>query len=277
MSSFCVSTDETPSSKKAILFSFQTEWKNESYLTQWDTKSFQNIKLVSLYSKSVSCENSKCLHFATVQKKHIVQNRPFFSHSKQNDKKSYLTQWHTKGFHNIKLVSLYSKSVSCENSKCLHFASIQMKHIVQKRPFFSHSKQNEKDESYLTQWHTKGFQNIKLVSHYSKSVSCENSKCLHFATVQKIHIVQNRPFFSHSKQNERNSYLTQWHTKSFHNIKLVSLYSRSVSRENSKCLHFASVQKKHIVKKRPSFSHSKQNEKSHIWHNGIPKASTILN
>ena len=168
--------------------------------------------------------------------------------------------------------------MSCENSICLHFASVQMKHVVQKRPFFSHSKQNEKIESYLRQWYTKCFQNIKLVSLYSKSVSCENSKCFHFATVQKKHIVQNRPFFSHSKQNERKSYLTQWHTKGFHNIKLVSLYSKSVSRENSKCLHFASVQMKHLVQKRQFFSHSKQNEKmSHIWHNGIPKASRISN
>ena len=43
---------------------------------------------------------------------------------------SYLTQWHTRGFQNIKLISLYSKSVNRENSKCLHFASVQMKHIV---------------------------------------------------------------------------------------------------------------------------------------------------
>ena len=54
-------------------------------------------------------------------------------HYGQNE--SYLTQWHTKGFQNIKLVSLYSESVSRQNSKCLHFASAQMKHIVQKRPF----------------------------------------------------------------------------------------------------------------------------------------------
>ena len=168
--------------------------------------------------------------------------------------------------------------MSRENPKCLHFVSVPMKHIVQKRQFFSHSKQNEKNESYLTQWHTKSFQNTKLVSLYSKSVSCENSKCLHFASVQINHIVQKRPFFSHSKQNEKKSYLTQWHTKGFHNIKLVSLYSKSVSRENSKCLHFASVQMKHIAKKGHSFLIPNRMKKmSHIWHNGIPKASTILN
>ena len=41
-------------------------------------------------SKSVSRENSKCLHFASVKMKHIVQNRPFFSHPKQNDKMSHI-------------------------------------------------------------------------------------------------------------------------------------------------------------------------------------------
>ena len=52
-----------------------------------------------------------------------------------------------------------------------------------------------KNESYLTQWHTRGFQNIKLVFHYLKSVSRENSKCLHFPSVQMKHIVQYRPLF----------------------------------------------------------------------------------
>ena len=156
----------------------------------------------------MSRENSKCLHFASVQMKHIVQKRPFFSHSKQNEKtESYLTQWHTKDFQNIKLVSLYSKSVSCENSKCLHFASVQMKHIVQKKPFFSHSKQNEKNESYLTEWHTLGFQNIRLVSLHSKSVNRENSKCLHFASVQMKHIVQKRPFFLIPNRMKKKSYI----------------------------------------------------------------------
>ena len=116
---------------------FASPVKNESYLTQWHTKGFQNIKLVSLYSESMSCGNSKCLHFPSVQMKHIVQNRPFsFSFQTEWVNESYLTQWHTKGFQNIKLVSLFSKSVSHENSKCLHFASVQMKQIVQNRPFF---------------------------------------------------------------------------------------------------------------------------------------------
>ena len=71
-----------------------------------------------------------------------------------------------------------------------------MKHIVQKMAFCSHSKQNEKNESYLIQWNTRGFQNIKLVSLHSKSVNCKNSNCLHFAAEQMKHIVQKRPFFS---------------------------------------------------------------------------------
>ena len=116
---------------------------------------------------------------------------------------SYLTQWHTRGFQNIKLVFHYSKSVSHENSKCLHFPSVQMKHSSQQAIYFLIPNKMNKNESYLTQWHSKGFQIIRLVSHYSKSVSHENSKCLHFASIQVKHIVQNRPYFSHSKQNEQ--------------------------------------------------------------------------
>ena len=128
-----------------------------------------------------------------------------------NKNESYLTKWHTRGFQNIKLVSQYSKSVSRENSKCLHFASIQVKHIVQNRSFFFISNRMNKNESYLTQWHTKGFQNIRLVFHYSKSVSREHSKCIHFASAQMKHIVQNRPFcFSFQTEFKKNeSYLTQ--------------------------------------------------------------------
>ena len=55
-----------------------------------------------------------------------------------------LTQWHAKGFQNIKLVSLSSKSVSRENSKCLHFASVQVKQIVQNRQFFLSFEKNLK-------------------------------------------------------------------------------------------------------------------------------------
>ena len=136
----------------------------------------------------MSRRNSKCLHFASTQMKHIVQKRPFLlSFQTEWKNKSYLTHWHTKGFQNIKLVSLYSESVSHENSKCLNFTSVQMKYMVQNRPFFLSFQTEWKNESYLTQWHTKGFQNIKLVSTYSKSVSRENSKCLHFVSLQMKH------------------------------------------------------------------------------------------
>ena len=47
----------------------------------------------------------------------------------------------------------YSKSVSHKKFKCLVFASVQVKPILQAGHFFPHSKQNEnyQDESYLTQ------------------------------------------------------------------------------------------------------------------------------
>ena len=44
MSLICVTTDEEHSSKQAIFLSFQTKRKNRSYLTEWHTKGFQNIK-----------------------------------------------------------------------------------------------------------------------------------------------------------------------------------------------------------------------------------------
>ena len=52
--------------------------QNESYLTQRHTKVFQNIKLASPYSKSMSHENSKWVDFVSVQVKDIVQNGSFF-------------------------------------------------------------------------------------------------------------------------------------------------------------------------------------------------------
>ena len=61
-----------------------------------------------------------------------------------NSNESCLTQQHTKVFQNIKLASLYSKSVSRDNSKRVDFASVQVKHTVQKQVIFSsHSNQNE--------------------------------------------------------------------------------------------------------------------------------------
>ena len=49
---------------------------------------------------------------------------------------SYATKIFSPDFH-------YSKSVNHENSKCLDFASVQVKPILQKGHFFSHSKQHE--------------------------------------------------------------------------------------------------------------------------------------
>ena len=77
MSSSCISTSETHSPKKAMFFSHSKRIKNESYLIQWDTKGFQNIKLVCLYSKSMSRENSECRHFASVQVKQMVSMARF--------------------------------------------------------------------------------------------------------------------------------------------------------------------------------------------------------
>ena len=88
MSSFCVSTGKT-NSLKGHFSSCQAECKNESYLTQWHTKGFWNIKLVSHCSKPVSHENSKCLDFASVQVKHIVKKAKHqsFCHSVRNERK----------------------------------------------------------------------------------------------------------------------------------------------------------------------------------------------
>ena len=41
-------------------------------------------------------------------------------------------------------ISHYSKPVSCENSKCLDFASVHVKHSSTQVIFFSHAKRNEK-------------------------------------------------------------------------------------------------------------------------------------
>ena len=49
-----------------------------------------------------------------------------------------------------------------------------------------------KNGSYSTKQRTNGFQNIKLVSHYSESVSHKNSKCLDFVLVQVTPIVKKR-------------------------------------------------------------------------------------
>ena len=51
------------------------------------------------------------------------------------------------------------------------------------------------NEAYLTQQHIKISLNMKLVSHYAKSVGHENSRSLDFVSVQVKHIVQKGHFY----------------------------------------------------------------------------------
>ena len=256
--------------------------KNDSYSTKWNTKSFQNILLVSYYSKSVSRKNSKCLDFVLVQVTPIVQKRHNFSfmpHKIKND--SYSTKWNTKSFQNILLVSHYSKSVSRKNSKCLDFVLVQVTPIVKKGRISLPCCTKSKNDCYSTKWHAKGFQNIELVSHYSKSVNRKNPKCLDFALVQVTTVVKRRhnlSFMPHKIKND--SYSTKWNTESFQNILLVSYYSKSVSRKNSKCLDFVLVQVTPIVQKRHNFSfmpHKKNDSCSTKWHTNRYKGKTQRN
>ena len=101
-----------------------------------------------------------------------------------------------KGSQKIKLVSHYSKSVRCKNSKCLNFVLVQVTPVVQKGTISPLCCTRSKNDSYSTKWHTKGFYNIKLVSDYSKSASCTDSKCLDFVLVQVTPIVQKKHNFS---------------------------------------------------------------------------------
>ena len=153
-----------------------------------------------------------------------------------------------------------------------------MKHIVQKGYFFSFQTEWKKWVIFDTMAYQKlpeyqiSFALFKVSELWKFQMS---SFCV---STDEAHSSK-KDIFSLSKQNEKNElYLTQWHTKGFQNIKLVSLYSKSVSRENSKCLHLASVQVKHMVQKRQCSSLiRKEKKKSHIWYNGIPKASRISN
>ena len=113
-------------------------------------------------------------------------------HATQKSKNdSYSTQCHTKDFQNIKLISHYSNSVSHKNSKCLDYGLVQVTCILKHGTISPSCYTKSKNDSYSTQWHTKGFQN-KLVCHYSKSVSHKNSKCLDFRLVQVTCAVQKR-------------------------------------------------------------------------------------
>ena len=144
----------------------------------------------------MSRKNSKCLDFVLVQVTPVVQKgtiSPLCYRRSKND--SYSTKWHTKDFQNIKLVSHYSKSVSCKNSNCLDFVLVLVTPIVQKGKISPSCYTRSNNDSYSTKRHTKGFPNIKLVFHYSKSVTRKNSKCLDFVLVQVTPIVQKRHNF----------------------------------------------------------------------------------
>ena len=80
--------------------------------------------------------------------------------------------------------------MSRKSSKCLDFVLVQVTRIVQKFKISPSCYTKSNNDCYSTQWHTKGFRNIKLVWYYSNSVSCKNSKCLDLVLVQVTHIVQ---------------------------------------------------------------------------------------
>ena len=81
-------------------------------------------------------------------------------------------------------------------------------HSSEQGIFFS-CQTDWKNKSYLTEWHTKGFWNFKLVYFYLKSVSHKKPKCLHFCVgTSEVHSSKCH-FFSHSKQNEKMSHI--WH------------------------------------------------------------------
>ena len=106
----------------------------------WHTKGFQ---LVSVYSKSVSCENSKCLHSASVQMKHNSKHspkRPFFLIA--NRMKKWVT-FDTMAYQRFPEYQISFPLFKVNEPwkfqmSWVHFASIQVKHIVvQNRQFSS--------------------------------------------------------------------------------------------------------------------------------------------
>ena len=61
-------------------------------------------------------------------------------------------------------------------------------------------------------------------------------------------------------------------------MRLVSYYSKpSVKHENSTCVHFVSVQVKHINRKKVIFLSCKKEKNESYQQNGIPMAFKILN
>ena len=145
------------------------------------------------------------------------------------------------------------KAVSHKNSKCLHFVLVQVTSIVQKSTISLSCYTKSKNDSYSTQWHNRGFQSIKLVSNYSKSVSHKNSKCLDFVLVQLTSIVQKGPI-SPSCCKRSDKKITPIRVNGITKASkyaIISHYSKSVSRKNSKCLDFVLVQATRIVQNSP--------------------------
>ena len=66
--------------------------------------------------------------------------------------------------------------------------------IVKKAEFLSHATQSQKMTLIQQNGIPKGFQKIQVVSHYSTSVSRNNSKCLDFVLVQVTSTVQKKEF-----------------------------------------------------------------------------------
>ena len=129
------------------------------------------------------------------------------SYTKSNND-SYSTQWHTKGFQNIKIVSHYSKSVSHKNSKRLDFVLLQVKRMVKNRTISPSCYTKSENDFYSTQCHTKGFQNIKLVFHYSKSVSNKkfqmSSFCVGTSNTYSSKMAQS---LLHATQNQKMTFI----------------------------------------------------------------------
>ena len=90
-----------------------------------------------------------------------------------------------------------------KNKKCLAFVLVQVTRILKKKNIFFFMLHKIKNISYSRQWNSEGLKNIKLVSHYSKSVSRKSSKCLDFVLAQRTHKVQKGAISHHATQNEK--------------------------------------------------------------------------
>ena len=156
-----------------------------------------------------------------------------------------------------------------------------MKLILQQRAFFL-SFQTEWELSKRVIFYTIAYEGLLkyqiLVFYYSKSVSCTNSKCLDFASVQVKHIVKKCHFFLIPNRMwkwvifDTMAYqrLLKYQT-SFSLFKASELWKFQMSRF---CITTGETQ----FKTGHFFSHAKRNEKmSHVWHSDIQRSSKISN